>query len=80
MAVTKDGVYIPEKKIALAFSFEGIINNGAFECGTVTYNVLHDMGCYIGGKVEAGEAEKLRETPWMKRFLFLRPLVETAGD
>ena len=84
MAETRDGVYIPNFKIAVASSFEGIVNDGARECGLTSFNAYHHIpegeGSFYGRIVEPGDFESIADSRDMRAFLALRPLVEVAED
>jgi len=84
MTKTKDGVYAPKLKIAVALSFEGIINNGATECGLTSLNAYSQMeegiDKFFDRIVEPEDFDSIRDSRVMKAFLRLRPLVEVAED
>ena len=40
---TEDGVYKPKTKLAVVLSFEGVFNDGAKECGLVTFNAYRNL-------------------------------------
>lgn len=76
-------IYKPRSKIAIASSFEGIFNDGATECGFVSYNALTEMPGYtspFGRKIEAAEFDSIKDSGYMRAFLLLRPIVEVAED
>ena len=76
-------IYKPAKIIAVASSFEGILNDGAPECALVSFNAYQDQvpGSFFGGKMSAAEFNNdYRNTVAVKAFLALRPLVEVAED
>lgn len=79
-----EDVYAPRTKIAVASSFEGIINNGATECGLTSFNAYQRMdegrGRLFGRVVEPEDFGSIRESREMQAFLRLRPLVEVAED
>ncbi len=82
---TSGGLYIPGGKIALASSFEGIVNNGATECGLVAINAHYAMGdpeeSFYGTLVSPEEFnEDIVNGMSMRAFLKLRPLAEVAED
>ncbi|MBI4176439.1 MAG: hypothetical protein HY518_04490 [Candidatus Aenigmarchaeota archaeon] len=82
MAYTTDGIYIPKSRIALASSFEGIINDGAGECGLTSSNAAHGMGeaSLFKRIVEPGEFPSVKDSREMRAFLQLRPLVKVAEE
>jgi len=77
-------LYIPRRKIAIASSFEGIVNNGATECGLTSFNAYQAMpeggGKFYGRLVNAADFSSIRSTKEMEAFLLLRPVVEVAED
>jgi hypothetical protein len=79
-------VYRPKAKIAVASSFEGIVNNGATECALTSFNAYHQMpegeGKFFGRVIEPGEfvSQKLANHKYVRAFLALRPLVGVAED
>ena len=84
MAYTENGIFIPKGKIAVASSFEGIVNDGCPECFLTSINAYSGMeegkGKFYNKVIEPedfGEARKGRE---MKAFRRLRPIVELAED
>ena len=82
---TDSGLYVPRGKIALASSFEGIVNDGARECGLVSLNAcmnLGDIGCEIyDHEISPQEFNKaVVDEKTMQAFLKFRPLVEVAED
>lgn len=81
MSTTEDGVYIPNDKIALGFSFEGVFNNGAGECGLTTFNAYRTLsGGFdaFGRTVEPKDFDTIRDGDWMVAFLRMRPCVNKA--
>jgi hypothetical protein len=81
---TQDGVYIPRRKVAIASSFEGILNNGATECGLTSLNAYQQMdegkGRFFGKIVEPEYFDTIKGSKEVQAFLRLRPLVELAED
>lgn len=86
-------LYIPMKKIAIASSFEGVVNNGAKECGFVSFNAQQRMMAagrmpanvkgFFGRSIEPDEFRaqpEIRDSVVMRAFLLLRPLVAVAAD
>jgi hypothetical protein len=76
-------IYKPREKIAIASSFEGIVNDGAPECAFVSFNAYHyqDPRAFFGRKMTAAEFNnEYRKTLIVKAFLALRPIVEVAED
>jgi len=75
-------VYMPRTRIALASSFEGIVNNGATECALTSLNAYQKMrpGSFFGRIIEPAEFGEYVGTPTVAAFLALRPLVGTAPD
>jgi len=78
------GIYRPKVKIAVASSFEGIVNNGATECALTSFNAYQQMmeggGKFFGGVVEPKDIGQIRDTEHFRAFLALRPLVGVAED
>ena len=70
---------VPDKKIVIASSFEGVVNNGAKECGVVSLAAYERM--VNDGRLE-GLHSFAKEDPEtvMKAFIFLRPMVAVAED
>lgn len=76
-------LYRPKTKIAIASSFEGIVNDGAPECALVSLNAYHqqDASAFFGKKITADEFNShYRDTDIVRSFLILRPIVELAED
>ncbi len=76
-------IYAPKHRIAMASSFEGVVNDGARECALVALNAYHnqDPKAFYGEKLSAAEFnEWCVYSPFVKAFLALRPLVEVAED
>ncbi len=83
MAETEDNIYIPKNKIVLAFSFEGIVNDGATECALVAYNAYQNIkpGMGLDGRVvEPREFDEYVDRDEIKGFLSLRPLINKAYE
>jgi hypothetical protein len=84
-------LYVPKKKIAIASSFEGVVNNGATECAFVAMNAMQRM---IGNKqlpgfygyffnqytIDEFKSNKVKNSEVVQAFLKLRPLVAVASD
>ena len=79
-----NGLYIPKTKIVVASSFEGIVNDGAPECGLTSFNAYQQMeegkGRYFGRVVEPADFHEINDSKEMRAFLALRPVVELAED
>ncbi|MBI2971353.1 MAG: hypothetical protein HYY37_02980 [Candidatus Aenigmarchaeota archaeon] len=76
-------LYTPKVKIAVASSFEGIVNNGAPECALVSLNAYHEQNpsSFFERKLTASEFnQSYRSADAVQKFLALRPLVEVAED
>ncbi len=76
-------VYATKHRIAIASSFEGVVNDGARECALVALNAYHnqDHKAFYGEKLSAAEFnERCVYSPLVKAFLALRPLAEVAED
>jgi len=72
-------LYLPQKKIVIASSFEGVVNNGAKECGVVSLAAYRKM--VKEGQIKDSDALlKHSESKIMSTFLALRPLVAVAED
>ncbi len=72
-------MYVPQKKVVIASSFEGVVNNGAKECGVVSLAAYEQM--VKGGRLKNQRSfAKEDQQTVMKAFLALRPLVAVAGD
>ncbi len=82
--VTDDGVYIPQRRIVVASSFEGVVNDGAPECGLTSFNACQGMeegkDKFFGKIVEPEDFGEIKNSRDMEAFLRLRPLVEVAAD
>ena len=71
--------YVPQKKIVIASSFEGVVNNGAKECGVVSLAAYRKM--VKEGHIKDTDALLKHSENWiMATFLALRPLVAVAED
>jgi len=81
---TADGVYVPQRTIVIASSFEGVVNDGAPECGLVSFNAYQQMeegkGGFFGRVVEPEDFGTIRGSREMQAFLRIRPVVEVAED
>lgn len=76
-------IYKPRSKIAIASSFEGIFNDGAPECGVVSYNSAIKMGYKLpfSNPLDPKDyTDYVRQEKFVRAFLLLRPLVEVAED
>lgn len=76
-------VYKPKVKIAIASSFEGIVNDGAPECALTSFNAYHNMEprAFFGRRLTSREfSSEYRGHPWVRAFLAVRPMVEVAED
>ena len=76
-------IYAPKSKIAIASSFEGIVNDGAPECALVSFNAYQEQepGSFFGRKLTAAEFNaQYRDDVRVRSFLALRPMVEVAED
>jgi len=84
-------LYIPNRKIIVASSFEGVVNNGAKECLFVSLNtydkMLHDKSLHgrsilLGSLTpqEFRSSKAVRDSKILETFLKLRPLVAVAED
>lgn len=77
-------VYTPKAKIALASSFEGIVNNGATECALTSLNAYQRMypglESFFSRVVEAREFGAFADSQTVAGFVALRQLVEIAED
>ncbi|MFC2143343.1 hypothetical protein ACFLQN_03005 [Candidatus Aenigmatarchaeota archaeon] len=76
-------IYAPQRhRIAIASSFEGIINNGASECALTSLNAYHrqDPTAFAGRTLTPEDFKTYRDSPVVQGFLALRPLVEIAED
>lgn len=77
------GIYAPKARIAIASSFEGIVNDGARECALTALNAYHKQHprAFFGRILSADEFNRLYvNTDTVKAFLALRPMVEVAED
>jgi hypothetical protein len=83
--------HIPQKKVVVASSFEGVLNNGAMECAFTSLNAFNKIarkgairsdGFFGQGIMEPDEFRQLNLPGSMlvKAFLALRPLVAVAED
>lgn len=81
--------YVPKVKIALASSFEGIVNDGAPECALTSINAykqMHPDSAVATTYRRPLDPTKFREhrmpdsDPTVRAFLLLRPVVEIAED
>lgn len=76
-------IYKPSRRIAIASSFEGIVNDGAPECALVSFNAYHEMdpSAFFFRKLAAAEFNaSYRASNPVRAFLALRPIVEVAED
>ena len=77
-------IYVPNKKIVVASSFEGIVNNGATECALTSFNAYQRMtegeDKFYERIIEPSEFSSIRDSRAVRAFLALRPLVEVAED
>ena len=84
-------LYTPNKKIVIASSFEGVVNNGATECAFVAINTVRRMVARgympFHGRDRARVKQysidtfkSFKDLPQTQAFLRLRPLVAVAGD
>lgn len=77
-------IFKPKSKVAVASSFEGIVNNGAPECALVSFNAYQQMpegkGKFFGKVIEADEFSNIRNDRYVQAFLALRPDVTIAED
>jgi len=76
-------IYAPKTKVAIASSFEGIVNDGAPECALTSINAYHEQHpkAFFKRKLTANEFnQKYRNSDAVKAFLTLRPMVEVAED
>ncbi len=73
----KPEIYRPKVTIPVASSFEGVVNDGAPECGLVSWNAYPN---FFGHRYETDAFGYLRAQEAFKAFLKLRPLVEVASD
>jgi hypothetical protein len=82
---------IPNKKIVIASSFEGVFNNGAKECAFVSINAFNKMAAnkalsskgFFGQRIlepDEFRGKKVSDSVEVKAFLALRPLVAVAED
>ncbi|NIO20444.1 MAG: hypothetical protein GTN76_06810 [Candidatus Aenigmarchaeota archaeon] len=82
--LTEGGVYIPKDVIVIASSFEGVINDGARECGLTSFNAYQQMeegkGKFFGRVVQPEDFEGIAASREIQAFLKLRPPVEVAED
>jgi len=78
------GIYRPGVKLAVASSFEGIVNNGATECALTSFNAYAQMpegrGKFFGYVIEPKDFVTIRNSEHVAGFLALRPLVGVAED
>jgi hypothetical protein len=70
-------IYKPSKLLPVALSFEGVVNNGAPECGFVSMNAYPRFN---GQEVDHDNWDRIKRAPIIQSFLKLRPLVEIAED
>ncbi len=76
-------IYAPKHRIAMASSFEGVVNDGARECALVALNAYHEQHprAFFGRRLSADEFnQSYADTDIVKAFIALRPLVEIAED
>lgn len=75
-------IYVPDRKIALASSFEGVVNDGVRECALTSVNAYERMhpGATYGRIVEPQDYSSVQDSTLIRAFLLLRPLVEVAED
>jgi len=77
-------MYKPKFKIVLASSFEGIINNGVYECALTSFNAYQNMpegkNKFFRKSIEPKEFSVIKNSKEIEAFLRLRPLVEIAED
>ncbi len=77
-------LYSPKFKIAVASSFEGIVNNGATECALTSFNAYKNMtegqGKFFDKLIEPENFHGIRNHEYVQAFLALRPLVGVAED
>lgn len=79
---------MPQKKIAVASSFEGVVNNGARECALVSFNAYHRLlekkqvcGHRFMDVMEPDRFNReAKRDAVVNAFLNLRPLVAVAED
>lgn len=81
---------IPKAKVVLAFSFEGIVNNGARECAFTSFNAHRALRLSqaISGekffdrhlKPEEFNSPAVQKSLQVRAFMALRPLVKDAED
>jgi len=81
---TEDGVYIPKDVIVIASSFEGVVNDGARECGLTSFNAYQQMkegkDKFFKRVVQPEYFESISGSREIQAFLKLRPPVEVAED
>ena len=84
-------LYIPNKKIAIASSFEGVVNNGAKECAFVSLNAYQKLvdqrktpgAGFFGREITPDEfrnSDSVRNSNIVRFFLKMRPVVAVAED
>ena len=75
-------LYVPNAKIAVASSFEGVVNNGKIECTWTSFNAdqYSNPGALFGRRLSWPEFQELMSTTPVQAHLALRPLVANASD
>ncbi|MCX6815910.1 MAG: hypothetical protein NT120_03595 [Candidatus Aenigmarchaeota archaeon] len=76
-------IYKPKSRIAVASSFEGIVNDGAPECALVSFNAYHEQSpnSFFKGKLDSTAFNhKYKLSIPVKSLIALRPMVEIAED
>ena len=82
--MSDNGIYKPRGIVAIGSSFEGILNNGARECGLTTFNaekrIPDGVEVYSSTPISARDFPSMANDYHVQGFLALRPLVEKAED